>query len=57
MADKANGVSIPYLHQVFDFLACSIVFGLLMTILLVLIIVPCLCAILADFDQNRIEKR
>ncbi|MCP3940884.1 MAG: efflux RND transporter permease subunit [Desulfobacteraceae bacterium] len=37
-------------------LACSIVFGLLMSTLLVLVMVPCLYAILADFNLIRSEK-
>jgi len=36
-------------------LACSIVFGLLMSTILVLLVVPCLYAILADFNLVRIE--
>jgi len=36
-------------------LACSIVFGLLMSTLLVLVVVPCLYTILADFNLVRID--
>ncbi|RLB91160.1 MAG: AcrB/AcrD/AcrF family protein, partial [Deltaproteobacteria bacterium] len=36
-------------------LACSIVFGLLMSTILVLLVVPCLYTILADFNLVRIE--
>ncbi|MBU0462734.1 MAG: hypothetical protein KKE12_03815 [Proteobacteria bacterium] len=36
-------------------LACSIVFGLLMSTILVLLVVPCLYTILSDFNLVRIE--
>jgi len=36
-------------------LACSIVFGLLMSTILVLLVVPCLYTILADFNLVRID--
>ena len=36
-------------------LACSIVFGLLMSTLLVLVVVPCLYTILADFNLVRVD--
>ncbi len=41
--------------QVLIPLACSIVFGLLMSTILVLLVVPCLYAILADFNLVRID--
>ncbi len=37
-------------------LACSIVFGLLMSTILVLLVVPCLYTILSDFNLVRIES-
>jgi len=37
-------------------LACSIVFGLLMSTLLVLVVVPCLYTIMADFNLLRLKK-
>ncbi len=42
--------------QVLIPLACSIVFGLLMSTVLVLIVVPCLYTILADFDLVREQE-
>ena len=38
-------------------LACSIVFGLLMSTILVLVVVPCLYAILGDFNLVKIHKK
>ncbi|MBU2631626.1 MAG: efflux RND transporter permease subunit, partial [Proteobacteria bacterium] len=38
-------------------LACSIVFGLLMSTILVLVVVPCLYTILADFNLVRIKTQ
>jgi multidrug efflux pump subunit AcrB len=37
-------------------LACSIVFGLLMSTILVLLVVPCLYTILSDFNWVRVES-